>query len=65
MPSVQVCIWPGRDAAFKRDLIAGITRVFDSLGIPAQAVEVLIHDVPKENWGIGGIPATERFPDLP
>jgi 4-oxalocrotonate tautomerase len=63
MPSVQVCIWPGRSAEFKRNIIKGITQVFVDNGVPAQAVEVIIHEVPKDNWGMGGVPASEKFPD--
>ena len=62
MPLVQVYLWPGRDASVKKEIIEGITKVFEGQGIPAQAVEVLIHDTPKENWGIGGVPASEKFP---
>ena len=35
-------------------IIKGITKVLEELGIPGQAVGVVIHEVPKENWGIGG-----------
>jgi phenylpyruvate tautomerase PptA (4-oxalocrotonate tautomerase family) len=27
---------------------------FSRLGIPEQAVEVVIHEMPRENWGVGG-----------
>jgi 4-oxalocrotonate tautomerase len=62
MPSVIVHLWPGRDANFKKNIIEGITKVFESNGIPSQAVEVILVEVPKENWGMGGAPASERFP---
>ncbi len=65
MPSVHVYLWPGRSAEEKADIIAGITRVLESHGIPASAVDVLVHEVPKENWGLGGVPASKRFPDTP
>jgi 4-oxalocrotonate tautomerase len=42
-------------------IIKGITRVFEELGIPGHAVEVVIHEVPKENWGVGGEQASEKF----
>ena len=42
-------------------IIKGITRVFEELGIPGHAVEVLIHEVPKENIGIGEELASEKF----
>ncbi len=63
MPSVHVYLWPGRDAKVKKNIITGITRVFEDNGIPSQAVEVILHEVPKENWGQGGVPASEKFPD--
>ncbi len=59
MPIVQVYMWPGRDAGEKRALIEGITGVFTGMGIPAQAVRVLVHEVPKDAWGGGGVPASE------
>jgi 4-oxalocrotonate tautomerase len=62
MPIVHVHMWPGRDADQKRILIEGITRVFQDLDIPAEVVNVLIHEVPKDAWGEGGMPATKRYP---
>jgi len=62
LPSVKVYLWPGRDAKFKKNIIKGITKVFEDSGIPSQAVEVIIVEVPKENWGLGGVPASEKFP---
>lgn len=62
MPSVNVYMWPGRTAEVKRNIIQGITRVFEENGIPAQAVEVILIEVPKENWGLGGVPASEKLP---
>lgn len=32
----------------------GITEVFVKQNVPAEAVTVIINDIPKENWGIGG-----------
>ena len=59
MPTVHVYWWTGRDASKKKQLIEGITGVFGEMDIPANAVEIIIHDVPKENWGHHGVPATE------
>ncbi|MEM0226503.1 MAG: 2-hydroxymuconate tautomerase family protein [Thermofilaceae archaeon] len=61
MPVVHVYVWKGLSDEAKRRIIAGITRVFTDLGIPESAVEVLIHEVPKENWGVGGVQASEKF----
>jgi len=59
MPIVHVYMWPGRDAGEKRRIIEGMTRVLTDMGIPAQAVRVLVHEVPKDAWGGGGVPASE------
>ncbi|MFB0525920.1 MAG: 4-oxalocrotonate tautomerase family protein, partial [bacterium] len=32
-------------------------------GCPKEAVEVIIRDVPKHNWGIGGELSSEKFRD--
>jgi 4-oxalocrotonate tautomerase len=30
-----------------------------------EAVEVIVHEIPKTHWGIGGVPASEKFKDIP
>jgi 4-oxalocrotonate tautomerase len=65
MPSVHVYWWAGRDVSAKKEVIKGITKVLADLKIPPEAIEVIIHDVPKENWGLGGTPASEKFPHIP
>jgi len=42
-------------------VIQNITKVFADLGVPAQAVDVIVHEIPKSHWGIGGEPASEKF----
>lgn len=59
MPLAHVYMWPGRSAGEKKRLIEGITGVFVEMGIPAEAVSVLVHEVPQDAWGEGGRPATE------
>jgi len=61
MPIVHVYVWRGFSEGAKKRAIAGITEVFAEMGVPKEAVEVLIHEVPKEDWGIGGEPASERL----
>jgi 4-oxalocrotonate tautomerase len=64
MPIVHVCVWKGLSKGAKRKLIEGMTRVLVDMGIPAQAVEVLIHEVPKEDWGVGGERASDKLRDV-
>jgi 4-oxalocrotonate tautomerase len=63
MPLVQVSVWQGFGADKAKRVIRGITEVFVDLGIPEQAVEVVVQEVPKTHWGIGGQPASERDRD--
>lgn len=61
MPIVHVYVWKGVSNEAKKKIIAGITKVFAEINIPPEAVEVLIHDVPKDDWGVGGEPASEKL----
>jgi len=63
MPNVHVNVWKGFGEEKAKQVIEGITQVFVDLGIPAQAVEVILHEIPKSHWGIGGEPASEKFPN--
>ena len=51
MPVVMVEMWEGRTLEQKEKLIRGITRVFEEIGTSAESVHIVIHDVPKTNWG--------------
>ncbi len=63
MPVVHVNMWKGISVEAVKQIIVGITQVFVDIGIPAQAVEVIVHEIPKTHWGIEGKPATEARPD--
>ncbi len=66
MPVVHVNVWEGFGKEKAKTVIQNITKVFVDLGIgiPADAVEVIVHETPKSHWGIGGEPASEKFKDL-
>jgi phenylpyruvate tautomerase PptA (4-oxalocrotonate tautomerase family) len=49
MPIVHVYMWSGLSKEAKARIV-NITRVYGGLGIPAHAVEVIIHETPRENW---------------
>ncbi|MEW6557272.1 MAG: 2-hydroxymuconate tautomerase [Elusimicrobiota bacterium] len=64
MPLVRIDLWSGRERETKEKLIKNVTSaVVDSIGCPPDAVQIVINEVEKENWGLGGVPASEKFPD--
>ena len=64
MPVVRIDLWKGREKETKKELIEKTTSVVaDVIGCPIEAVQVLINEVEKDNWGIGGTPASIKFPD--
>jgi len=64
MPVVRIDLWKGRDKEKKEELIEKITyAVVDAIGSSTEAVQVIINEVDKDNWGIGGTPASIKFPD--
>ncbi len=64
MPIVQVYVWKGFEEKKAKTLIRNITNVFVDIGIPEHAVEVVINEVSKSHWGIGGEPASEKFKNI-
>jgi 4-oxalocrotonate tautomerase len=64
MPIVQVFVWKGFGEDKAKTLITNITKVFGELGIPEQAVEIVITEIQKSHWGIGGVPASEKFKNI-
>ena len=65
MPIVHVNVWKGFGEERIKTVIKNITKVFVDLGVPVHAVEVIVHEIPKTNWGIGGEPASEKFKEAP
>lgn len=64
MPIIHVNVWEDFGEKKAKIVIKGITKVFVDLGIPARAVEVIIHEIPKSHWGIEGEPASEKLKDV-
>ena len=64
MPIVHVNVWEGFGEEKAKTVIRNITNVFVDMSIPAYAVQVIVHEIPKSHWGIGGEPASEKFRDI-
>lgn len=60
MPFAQIYMIEGRTEEQKRAVIEKVTRALvEAVGAPVETVRVWIHDVPKANWGIAGVPAKD------
>ena len=60
MPFAQIYMLEGRTTEQKKAVIEKVTEALrQAIGAPKENVRVWIHDVPKENWGIGGMSAQE------
>jgi 4-oxalocrotonate tautomerase len=60
MPFAQIYILEGRSAEQKKAVIQEVTAALQRvLNAPVENVRVWIHEMPKENWGIGGVTAKD------
>src|SRR5262245_39339039 len=61
MPIVTVAMYDGRTIEQKREIVKGITDLVARVtGNPAESVHVVIEEVKRENWAIGGILQPDR-----
>jgi 4-oxalocrotonate tautomerase len=60
MPVVTVEMWDGRTIEQKKQLVEGITSVMAKMGVPPEAVHIIIKDNPRYNWATGGKLASEE-----
>jgi 4-oxalocrotonate tautomerase len=61
LPVVQVSVWAGMSEENKKKVVEGITKLLEELGIPREAVTVIIYEAPKNNWATGGLLHSEKF----
>ena len=60
MPIVHISMIAGRTPEKKEQLIKKVTdAIVEVLQIPANRVQIIINDVPKENIGDGGVPLSK------
>ena len=56
MPVVTIAMYDGRSLEQKRELVKGVTDVVARVtGNPPESVHVVIEEVKRENWAIGGL----------
>lgn len=63
MPIVTIETWPLQKEQ-KPEIMKKVTEVFTEMGIPAQAVTIVIHETQLENWGSAGEQHSIKFKDL-
>lgn len=61
MPVVQVSVWAGISEENKKKIVEGITRVIEEIGVPREAITIIIYEVPKTDWASGGQIHSEKF----
>ncbi len=60
MPIVRIEMWEGRSDEVKEDLIKNVSKVVsETIDAPIDHVWVVITDVPKKHWGMGGKPSSK------
>ncbi len=60
---VQVSVWAGMSEEAKEKVTVGMTRVLTELGVPKDAVTVILYEIPKTNWATGGDLHSKKFAD--
>jgi 4-oxalocrotonate tautomerase len=61
MPIINVQILEGRPKEKVTELIKNLTETTsETLGAPKENIRVLVSEVPKTHWGIGGISVSDR-----
>jgi 4-oxalocrotonate tautomerase len=61
MPVVQVSVWAGVSEENKKQIVEGITKVIEGIGVPREAITIIIYEVPKTDWASGGQIHSEKF----
>ncbi len=51
---ISIDTFAGRSVDSKRRLYRGIVEKLEAFGIPRNHVEILVREIPRENWGIRG-----------
>lgn len=66
MPVVHIYMYSGRTREQKSELVKRISKDFqDVVSVKPESLNILFHDMEKENWGIGGALATDNVPVRP
>ena len=56
---IEISLFTGRTIEAKRRLYAALVMELAVFGLAANDVKVILHEVPRENWGLRGLPGSE------
>jgi 4-oxalocrotonate tautomerase len=63
MPVVQIYMYAGRTKEQKNELVKRISKDFEEVvNVKSDSLNILFHDMDKEDWGIRGSLASEITP---
>ncbi|HWP57737.1 MAG TPA: tautomerase family protein [Candidatus Acidoferrales bacterium] len=63
MPVVHVYLYKGRSKEIKKELVRRITNDFQEVAnIAPESLQILFHDMEKDDWGTRGTLASELPP---
>ena len=65
MPIVQISVWEGLSSENKKKIFEALTKVFEEMEIPKEAVQIVIYESPKANWATGEQLHSDRYPHIP
>lgn len=60
MPVIIVEMWEGRTLEQKKELVKGLTDAFVKIGTPADSVQIILKDNPRNCWAHAGKLASEK-----
>jgi 4-oxalocrotonate tautomerase len=64
MPIITVEMFKGRSTDQKRKLAKGLTDAFvDACGGKPEGLHIVIKEVDKEDWAVGGELCSDKYPD--
>ena len=50
--------------ANKKKVVEGMTKVLEEIGVPREAVTIIIYEAAKNNWASGGKLHSEKYSDI-
>ena len=59
---IEISMFAGRSIEAKRRLYGALQREMTAFGLGPRDLKVVIHDEPRENWGVGGIALSDVEP---